>query len=242
MSLLEGNYIESAHSFEDAWELVLQALAESAQSGYGWQIEADKEAKRIVAIMDFGNTFEMKRHLTLQLTFIQIGEALRLEMHYEIIPMVNIGQSEKLLQKARDNIGKALTAGQELYQVGVIATSKEVRPEAESERPGNDRLLQGIEVVLLLNLVLVLIFSMTTKSLHSAMSMVLMLQFFWIPIAVFYALFSGFSRLRAGSSWSFGSVIIFTGGLIFSGVAISAIAFVVILFGLCSAMAGNSPS
>jgi hypothetical protein len=72
------------------------------------------------------------------------------------------------------------------------------------------------------------------------MSFVLLLQFFWIPIGVFYALFSGFSKLKAGSSWSFGSVLIFTGGLIFSGVAISAFAFVVILFGLCSAMFGHS--
>jgi hypothetical protein len=39
MSLLDGNYIESAHSFESAWEIVLQALAESSQPGYDWQIE-----------------------------------------------------------------------------------------------------------------------------------------------------------------------------------------------------------
>lgn len=190
MSLLDGNYIESAHSFDTAWELVLQALVGSSQPGFDWQVDADKTAKRVVATMDFGNAFEVKRHLTLQLAFSQIGEALRLEMHYEIIPMVNIGQSEKLLQKARDSIGKALTAGQELYQVGIIPANKEVQAQAERERQGNDRLLQGIEVALLLNLVLVVIFSITTKSLQSAMSIVLLLQVSWIPIGFFFAMFA----------------------------------------------------
>jgi hypothetical protein len=55
--------------------------------------------------------------------------------------LVNIGQSEKLLQAARAKIAQVLTAGQEIYQVGV-----------------------------------------------------------------FYALFSGFCKLKAGSNWSFGSV------------------------------------
>lgn len=239
MSLLEGHYVECARSFESAWELVLQALEASSTPGFDWQVEPDKEAKRIHATMDFGNAFEVKRHLSLELVFSQIGDALRLEMHYVIIPMVNIGQSEKLLQKARDKIGQLLTAGQELYQVGVIPANSEVRTEVES----SDRLLQCIEMVLLLNFVLVLIFSLATKSLQSAMSMVLMLQFLWIPIAVFYALFSGFSKLKAGSSWSFGSVIMFTGGVIglaLGGIAISAIAFVIILLGLCGALFGHS--
>jgi hypothetical protein len=179
--------------------------------------------------MDFGNAFEVKRHLTLQLVFSQIGEALRLEMQYQIIPMVNIGQSEKLLQKARDSIGKALTAGQELYQVGIIPANKEVQAEAERERQGNDRLLQGIEVVLLLNVVLVLIFSMTTKSLQSAMSIVLMLQVLWIPIGFCFAMFAS-PKNGGGSSWGLGKTILITIG----GAAVCIVACPIILFGLCT--------
>ncbi len=242
MSLLDGNYIESAHSFESAWEIVLQALAESSQPGYDWQIEADKEAKRIVATMDFGNAFEMKRHLTLHLAFIQIGEALRLEMHYEIIPMVNIGQSEKLLQEVRDEIVKALTAGQELYQTGVIPANEEERPVPESDKQGNDRLLHGIEIVLLLNLVLVLILAMTIKSLQTVIFIVFALQLFWIPIGVFYSVFAGYGKIRDRSSWSFGSVVLFTCGVIWltlCGIAISVLATIIIFFGLCSAIVGH---
>ncbi|MDP3506997.1 MAG: hypothetical protein Q8T09_03330 [Candidatus Melainabacteria bacterium] len=242
MSLLDGNYIESTHSFEPAWELVLQALAATSQPEFDWQIESDKAAKRIVATMDLGSAFQVKQHLTLELVFSQIGEALRLDMQYAITPMVNIGQSEKLLQETRDEIVKALTTGQELYQAGVIPANEEERPLPESDKQGNDRLLHGIEIVLLLNLVLVLILAMTIKSLQTVIFIAFALQLFWIPIGVFYSLFAGYGKIRDRSSRSFGSVVLFTCGVIWltlCGTAISVLATIIIFFGLCSAIVGH---
>lgn len=242
MSLLDGNYIECSHSFESAWSLVLQALAASSRPGFDWQIESDQEAKCIVATMDFGNAFEVKRHLTLQLAFSQIGETLRLEMHYEIIPMVDISQSEKLLENARDEITKALTIGQELYQAGVLPINEVERQVHESDKKGNDRLLHGIEIVLLLNLLLVLILAITIKSLETVISIVFVLQLFWIPIGVFYSVFAGYGKLRDSSSRSFGSVFLFTCGVIvltLGSVAISVLATIIVFFGLCSAIVGH---
>ncbi|MBP9093763.1 hypothetical protein KBI23_22275 [bacterium] len=242
MSLLDGNYIECAHSFESCWSLALQALAASSQPGFDWQIESDQEAKSIVASMDLGSAFEVKRHLTLELSFSQIGETLRIEMRYVISPMVNLGQSEELLEKARDEIIKALTTGQELYQAGDLPINEVERLVPESDKKGNDRLLHCIEIVLLLNLVLVLILAMTIKSLQTVIFIVFALQLFWIPIGVFYSVFAGYGKIRDRSSRSFGSVVLFTCGLIWltlGGIAISVLATIIIFFGLCSAIVGH---
>ena len=237
MNLQDGDYIVSAHPFEETWELVVGAIRKSSVEQFQWNITEDRFGQRVTATMEYRKLARLKRRLILEVNLFSVDDnRVRLELHYTITPMFNVKQPSEIIDNTVAAIANAVNPTAEVYGIN-NADLPEVLVDAGKSADRGSGVMRGLEILLAINVVLLLLGAISGP-LGNMIKILLNLEVgLAIPGAFILAVWQNFSTpMKGGRKWSerptseqlmIGLVTVL-GGVLFCIIAVP-----LMLFGLC---------
>ncbi|HEY9871483.1 MAG TPA: hypothetical protein V6D08_20165 [Candidatus Obscuribacterales bacterium] len=236
MSLLPRDYMISVYSFDGTWDLVAEAIRKSSSDQFSWRVEEDRDGGRITATMEYQRKLRLKRRLLLEVNFLAIGDnRIRLELSYDISPMFNIGEPERILRATRDQIAAAVAFDGKVY-----SSKDRLPPElssTESLAKGETGIMRGVEIVLVFNVVVLLWEAITSPAGQAVGKSVLLLTLAWLPVGILVLLWCALAKraepAQPAPKRTLAQRLLFGALALGCGIAVCAIAVPIILIGLC---------
>jgi hypothetical protein len=152
MDLLNGDMMMSTLSFDETWTKVIDAVRASSTEQFRWELHEDRSGNRITADMEYKQDMRLRRRLLLEINFFRSeDDRVRLDLHYQINPMFNVGRPTEILASAVDAIADAVSAKQEIHSL----TNVPPQLAAVAQPDKKDRnILAAVEVLIIANLII----------------------------------------------------------------------------------------
>jgi hypothetical protein len=232
MDLLNGDLIMSEHSFDETWAKVVDSLRAASTEQYAWALHEDRDGSRITADMEYKQDLRMRRRLLLEINFFPVEDnRIRLELHYKIDPMINIGRPKQILTTAVDTIAGAVSADQQIYSRHELP--QQLAPVLEPAKEDR-RLLAALEIWFVANFIIMFI-GIFPAGLQLSRSLFQMEAWIMVPAIIIVTMGKLMKTSKGGRGGAIGTIL----GFIVCALFFVFVVLPILAFGLCVGILTN---